>query len=115
MNKRANLYLNILELFSFLLMVCTMQSYLYFTKLPWIGKSLLFSMVMISGILFISIELFLFLLLNKKSKAIYIIYLLIDLFLSIYLTAKTPFACFVIFLLFSNDRAFHYLKKNQIN
>lgn len=101
MNKRANLYLNIYELLSFVFMVCFMESYLYFNQLLPIYRTLLLIVSMISGILFISMELFLFLLLNKKSKAVYILYLLIDLGLAVYLTIKIPFAGFVVFLLFS--------------
>ena len=101
MNKRANLYLNIFELLSFLIMICLTELYLYFNTLPGVIKLIILFISAISAFLFISIELFLFLLLNKKSKAIYILYLFLDLGISIYFTIKIPYAYFVLFLLFS--------------
>ena len=101
MNKRANLYLNIFELLSFLISVCFMESYLYFHNLPLFVKSIIFLVSVLSGILFITIELFLFILLNNKSKVAYCFYMLIDLGLSVFLTIKIPYAGFYIFLLFS--------------
>ncbi len=101
MNKRANLYLNIFELLSLVIMVCFMEAYLYFRNIFILLKGGLFLIVIISSMIFISIELFLFLLLNKKGKAFYILYMLIDLIVSVYLTIKIPYAGFVILLLFA--------------
>ena len=100
MNKRANLYLNIFELLAFLIMICSMEAYLYYNNLFIIFKILLFLIPFTSGLIFLSIELFLFLLLKKSFKGFYLIYLLIDLGVCVYLTIQVPFSGFVLFLLF---------------
>ena len=101
MNKRANLYLNIFEMLSFVLTACFMESFLYFHASPFYIKYTLLLFTIISGIVFISVEIFLFLLLKNISKAIYIVYVLIDLAVTAFLTIQIPFSGFAILLLFS--------------
>ena len=74
MNKRANLYLNIIEETSFILAFLLITVMLQY-ELSSLLKNICFLSGAIFGLLFIAIELFLFILMNNKSKIIYLLYL----------------------------------------
>ena len=78
-----------------------MESYLYFHNISGIIRNIFLLIAIISGILFISIELFLFILLKTKSKLFYIGYIILDLGISVFLTTKNPYSGFLLVLLFS--------------
>jgi len=58
-------------------------------------------LMLLFGSIFIAIELFLFLLMTKKSRMFYILYMLLDLAITVFFTIQIPKSSFVIFLLFS--------------
>ena len=121
MNKRANLYLNIYELVSFLLafscigLTLTLKDLSF--KVPFIIKSTSLFIGTIFGVLFILIEIFLFLLMKPKVRALYIIYLLFDIMLSIIINTKFSFyglIVFIIFCIFKNILRIKYVNKIYI-
>lgn len=78
-----------------------MGLYLSLENIPIIIKVCLFFLGGVCGLLFIAIELFLFLLLNNKIRGIYIVYMMLNVILAVYLNSKFPFLGFIIFILFS--------------
>ena len=104
MNRRANLYLNIYDFIIFILSITSMGLCLTLRELtfpaPVILRYISFAFGTISGLLFIAIELFLFIIMNKKSKAIYIGYMLFDIVLAVILTTKLSFAGFIVIIIF---------------
>lgn len=104
MNRRANLYLNIYDFIIFILCITSMGLCLILREvsfpMPVIIRAISFVFGAISGLLFIAIELFLFIIMNKKSKAMYIGYMLIDIGLAIILTTKLSFAGFIVLIIF---------------
>ena len=105
MNKRANLYLNIYEFISLLLFITciglslTLKEISY--QIPFILKSLSLFLGSFFGVLFVLIEVFLFLLMKKKYKLFYILFMLTDILLGIIINKKFAFYGLLIFLLFS--------------
>lgn len=101
MNRRANLYLNIYGIIAFILslacfgLIMALKETSY--DLPSIMKILFLTVGIISGILFISIEVFLFILMNNKTKLIYIIYMIADAAVAILINTKIPFSAFLVF------------------
>lgn len=109
MNKRANLFLNIYSSISFLLgIVCigyslTLKELSY--NVPTIFPTSILILGCISGLIFISIELFLFLLLKNKMKGLEITLTVISLVPILGLNTIIPFSGFLIIILlgFSKD------------
>ena len=109
MNKRANIYLNIYSSISFLLgIVCigyslTLKELSY--NVPTIFPTSILILGCISGLIFISIELFLFLLLKNKMKGLEITLTIISLVPILGLNAIIPFSGFIMIILlgFSKD------------
>ena len=105
MNKRANLYLNIYAFIAFILSISciglslTLQDLTY--GVPYLLKNTTLLLGFIAGLVFISIELFLFILMKGKTKFFYITYLLLDLAISIKLNTIIPFSAIVIFITLS--------------
>ncbi len=103
MNRRANLYLNIYSFIAFILSLSCLGLSVSLKELsytfPTIIQTISFFIGSISGLLFIAIELFLFILMNNKSKVGYILYLLIDIAIAVLVNLLIPFSCFVIFIL----------------
>ena len=100
MNKRANLYLNIIEEISFILaflLITVMLKY----ELSTLLKNICFISGALFGLLFIAIELFLFILMNNKVKVIYLFYLIIDILSVVLINAKYPFSALTVLLIFS--------------
>ena len=104
MNKRANLYLNIYDFIIFILCLTSMGLCITLREvsfpMPVIIRGISFIFGAISGLLFIAIELFLFIIMNKKTKAMYIGYMIIDIVLAVILTTKFSFAGFVVLIVF---------------
>lgn len=109
MNKRANLFLNIYSSISFLLgIVCigyslTLKELSY--NVPTIFPTSILILGCISGLIFISIELFLFLLLKNKMKGLEITLTITSLVPILGLNTIIPFSGFLIIILlgFSKD------------
>ena len=105
MNKRANLYLNIYRAIAFVLclscmgLAITLHEVTF--KIPFLLNNIVILIGVLSGLLFISIELFLFLIYNKKTKVLYFIYLTIELALAITINMFFPFTAFLVFITFS--------------
>ena len=108
MNKRANIYLNIYATIAFILSLTSMGLTLILGELSYTIPNLLkISTLLIGsvfGLLFIAIEVFLFILLEPKFKVQFSIYILVDIILAIYINTKFPFSAFIIFLVF------HFIK-----
>lgn len=104
MNKRANLYLNIYDFIIFILSLTSMGLCLALREVsfqaPIMIRGISFVFGVTSGLLFIAIELFLFIIMNKKSKAMYIGYMIIDIALAVFLTTKISFAGFLVVIVF---------------
>ena len=103
MNKRANLYLNIYEFISFLLAVTCIGLSLTLKEIsgiPYILKSTSLFTGTIFLVFFVLIEIILFLLMKFKMKVIYILYLMIDVLLSIYINNIFPFYGIYVFFFF---------------
>ena len=98
MNKRVNLYLNILEFFFFVLAMLFLYFYFKYTNIQFLLRNSFFLCGSIMGFIFIAIELFLFILMKTKTKIIYITFLLIDVVLAVLLNVKVPFIFPIIFL-----------------
>jgi len=104
MNKRANLYLNIYDFIIFILSVTSMGLCITLREVsfptPVILRGISFIFGIISGLLFIAIELFLFIIMKKKSKVFYIAYMLFDIALAVFLTTKFSFSGFIVVIIF---------------
>ena len=100
MNKKANLFLNIGEFVFLILALVFMNLYLSNTNLSFIVRNLYFLLSAITGLLFISIECFLFLLMKTKTKVIYGVFLMLDIAIAVFLNLKFPFSCPLVFLIF---------------
>lgn len=105
MNKRANLYLDIYEFIAFILALsciglCMILGELTF-PIPSILRYSILIIGLVSTIIFLSIETFLFLLMNTKAKISYIGLLLIDIIIASLINRIYPFSAFFIFILFS--------------
>ena len=95
MNKKNILNLNIIEVSSFILSLLFMGIYLMPTNVILV-KPLLFLLGSVCGLTFISIELFLILIMNNKYRIIYISYLLLSLILGVIINTKLPYSVFLI-------------------
>ena len=95
MNKKNILNLNIIEVSSFILSLLFMGIYLMPTNVVLV-KPLLFLLGSVCGLTFISIELFLILIMNNKYRIIYISYLLLTIILGVFINTKLPYSVFLI-------------------
>lgn len=95
MNKKTILNLNIIEVSSFVLSLLFMGIYLMPTNVILV-KPLLFLLGSVCGLTFISIELFLLLVMSNKYRIIYISYLLLSLILGVIVNTKLPYSVFLI-------------------
>ena len=102
MNKKANLYLNILSFISFTLSLIIiafslrLETITYHT--PYIIRVLTTLLGFVFGLTFISIETFLFLLIKNKNKVMYIGYMLVELIIAVLLSIKIPYTFFIVFI-----------------
>lgn len=100
MNKKANLYLNIFGFISFVLTLLIITFSLRLETLsyhtPYITRMLVTLIGFIFGIIFISIESFLFILMKNRYRLIEIGYILIEIVLAVLISAKIPFSFFII-------------------
>lgn len=104
MNKKISLNLNIIEVSSFILCLLFMGIYLMPTNVV-IVKPLLFLLGMICGLTFISIELFLVLIMKNKYKTIYISYILLSGILGVLINTKLPYSVFLVIAISSIIKA----------
>ena len=95
MNKKNILNLNIIEVSSFVLSLLFMGIYLMPTNVILV-KPLLFLLGSVCGLTFISIELFLLLVMSNKYRIIYISYLLLTIILGVIINTKLPYSVFLI-------------------
>lgn len=95
MNKKNILNLNIIEVSSFILSLLFMGIYLMPTNVILV-RPLLFLLGSVCGLTFISIELFLILIMNNKYRIIYISYILLSLVLGVLLNIKLPHSVFLV-------------------
>ena len=114
MNKRANLYLDIYEFIAFILSLaciglCMTLGELSF-PVPEILKFCILGVGIFSALLFISIEVFLFLLMNNKSRCLYILFLIIDLVIAMLFNRVVPFSAFLVFIVMSFTKDFLRIK-----
>ena len=104
MNKKANLYLGFNGIVSFFLFLVCIGGFLAVKELPFKIPStvhfIIFFLGWISCFAYVSIELFLFMLLTKKVKFIVVIYSLIEMITSILINSKIVFSAFIIFTVF---------------
>ena len=100
MNKRANLYLNIFGVISFILTIVIITFSLRLETLslhtPYIIRMLVTLLGFICGIVFISIESFLFILMKNKYRLLDIGYILLEIVLAVLLSTKIPFSFFIV-------------------
>ena len=105
MNKRANLYLNIYEFLSFLLALTCIGLSLTLKELPYQIPFILKSSSLFLGTLFgailVLIEVLLFLLMKKKFKVFYLLFLMSNILLGILITKKFAFYGIFVFFLFA--------------
>ncbi|MBR5370484.1 MAG: hypothetical protein IK137_04195 [Bacilli bacterium] len=95
MNKKVSLNLNIIEVSSFVLSLLFMGIYLMPSNVVLV-RPLLFLLGSVCGLTFISIELFLILIMNNKYRIIYISYILLSLILGILINTKLPYSVFLV-------------------
>ena len=100
MNKKNILNLNIIEVSSFVLSLLFMGIYLMPTNVILV-KPLLFLLGSVFGLTFISIELFLLLVMSNKYRIIYIGYLLLTMILGIFINTIFPYTVFLVILVSS--------------
>ena len=86
MNKKANLFLNIIELLSMIFSLILLNNYLTNNNPLLLVFSILFL------VLFVSSELFLFILLDNKVKVFYIFYIITSIIISTVINSKIPFS-----------------------
>lgn len=103
MNRRANAYLNVISfttfILTFLLFIMTMR--LESLEQPMIIlKNITSILTLVNALIFVSCEMLLFLLLENKYKAFYIVYFISTIILTIYLNNIIPYIFTVTFVLF---------------
>lgn len=102
MNKEVNLYLNITGfttfLISFLLLFISFQLESSTSTIIYLFRNLLLILAMLSGTIFILIEILLFMILNTKIKALLIIYMLLDIVMAIYINNLYPYSFVLVFI-----------------
>ncbi len=101
MNKKANVFLNSFEFLFFSISLISMGAFLNAHTLQPFVRYSIFSISILFGMLFIAIELFLWILMNGKSKFLDIAYLLVELICCVYATTKIPFSGLFLLLGFS--------------
>lgn len=108
MNKRANLYLNIIGSISFILSLLIigislkLETRIY--HIPSIVSGIVALIGMIIGLIFIGVEVFLFLLMKNKERFLEIGYMSIELILAVLLNSKVPYAFYIVFTVFNIGR-----------
>jgi hypothetical protein len=100
MNKKNILNLNIIEVSSFVLSLLFMGIYLMPTNVILV-KPLLFLLGSVFGLTFISIELFLLLVMSNKYRIIYIGYLLLTMISGILINIVFPYTVFLVIIISS--------------
>ena len=95
MNKKISLNLNIIEVASFILSLLFMGIYLMPTNVVLV-RPLLFLLGSVCGLTFISIELFLLLVMSNKYRIIYIGYILLSIILGVLINTKLPYSVFLV-------------------
>lgn len=114
MNKKNILNLNIIEVSSFVLSLLFMGIYLMPSNVVLV-KPLLFLLGSVCGLTFISIELFLILIMNNKYRIIYISYMLLSLVLGVIINTELPYSVFLIIAISSLVKgAFKVLLSDKI-
>lgn len=105
MNKRANLYLNIYEFILFILSLSCIGLCMILNEgtfpVPEILKIVSLGIGLITAILFISIEAFLFLLMNTKSRLLFLFCIILEIAIAIIVNIKIPFSAFLVFMVCS--------------
>ena len=108
MNKKANLYLNIIGFISFILSLLIigislkLETRIY--HIPSIVSGIVALIGMIIGLIFIGVEVFLFLLMKNKERFLEIGYMSIELILAVLLNSKVPYAFYIVFTVFNVGR-----------
>ena len=104
MNKRANVYMNFYDFVFFILSFTCILLFILLGQMnihiPGIFRYTLFVLGSLSGFVFVAIEVILYLIMNMKSRIIYILYLIIEFGLALFINSKIPFSFFIIFVLF---------------
>ena len=100
MNKKVNLYLNIFGFISFVLAFSILGMSLKLETLSY-HTSYIIRMIptligFLFGILFLSIESFLFILMKNRNKVLYIIYMFIELLIAITISIKIPYGFYIV-------------------
>ena len=104
MNRRANVYLNIIGFISFILLfiffIFTMRiesmvntNYLY--------RNITLILTFLSSMIFVSVECLLFVLLQKNYKILEIISLMLEIIFTIYINSKIPYTFIIVLLSFN--------------
>ena len=96
MNKRANLYLNGFGMISFILTFLNMWVFLSLSSQFFILKNLTALLGFAFLLFFVSIELFLFMLLNRKTKIFLGIYWIMTIVFMVFLTIRVPYSGFLL-------------------
>lgn len=104
MNKKINKNLNIIEFSSFVLSLLFMGIYLMPNNVI-IVKPLTFILGTIFGFTFISIELFLLLVMNNKYRIIDITYILLSIILGVIININIPYSAFLVLVISSLVKA----------
>ena len=104
MNKKTNINFNIIEVSSFILSLLFMGIYLMPTNVILV-RPLLFLLGSVCGLTFISIELFLLLIMNNKYRIITIGYMLLSIILGILINTMIPYSVFLVLVLSSIVKA----------
>ena len=104
MNKRANVYINFYDFIFFILSFTCLVLFILLGQMnihiPGIFRYTLFVIGALSGFVFIAMEVVLFLVMNFKSKLIYLLYLGTELGLALFINSKIPFSFFIVFVIF---------------
>lgn len=104
MSKKANLYLSMNGILSFFLFIVCIGCFLTVKELPFKLPTsihfIIFFLGWVACFVYVSIELFLFILLTKKIKFVIIIYSIIESVISIFINSKIVFSAFAIFTIF---------------
>lgn len=100
MNKKTGFRLGTYNILSFIASFFCMWLCISNHENSYLFRNSFFLLGAVLGILFISIEVFLFLSMKNKSRVFYIFYMIIDLLLGVILTIKIPYAGFYVFAAF---------------
>ncbi len=104
MNKKVNIILNIFEFLLFFLFLACVGLFLAHKDLKITIPTNIDYVILLIGLIasffYISIELFLFLILKKLSKYILILYFIIEIITSIYINSKISFSALIVVIVF---------------